>query len=118
MFTPLLIGFVGLFIGINDLKHPVINHDQCVLVGRGLSLKDFKTHAKTLYVRQGEDENDLGFHCQKKGDIVINDEIPLPLQEGKLITLTDKQFKYFPQRYYLEIPVVNSDEEELKTTHP
>ncbi len=117
LFTLLLVGFVGLFLGIQDLKHPVVRHDSCRLVGQGRSLQSFRPSAEVLYTRSGQVENDIGLSCKALGNVIINDTLPLPLKQGQQISVMTKTFRYIPSRYYFSMPVVNPDEQEKATFH-
>lgn len=103
LFIPLLAAFVGLFIGIHDLKHPALRSDQCRLVGRGLSVQGFKADATTLYTSSGRTEDDIAFQCRMLGKAVVNDRLPLPVYPGQVVHLTIRDYRYFPSQYRLSI---------------
>ena len=116
-FGPLLVCFVLLLVGIQDLKHPVIQTDQCQFVGRGRILtKLFMAEARVLYKQGSDVENNLGLVCQQQGPVLINDDAPLPVQHGQTVQLMIKQYRYWPQRYQVYLPVTNPQEAESTTS--
>jgi hypothetical protein len=105
MFIPLTLGFSGLTLAIHDLKHPEVVTEECSVIGRGLAVQKYKSRSRTLYRRSNNEQDDLAFRCQRTGNVIINDEVPLPVRTGESVKLTTKSFRYLPQRYYVELPV-------------
>jgi hypothetical protein len=115
MFLPLLIAVLGLIVIIGDLKHPVVSRDQCLLVGRGKAVTEFKTHAHLLYSRSGRWQDDIGLQCKTMGNVLINDDVPLPLKPGQHVEVITKRYHYLPTRYYTNLIVINPNEAERAT---
>ncbi len=113
MFSPLVLAFGLLGLGINDMKHPVTNKDSCHYVGRGGSIKAFKAQARTLITSSGKEIDDIGLQCKDLGKVLINQNLMLPVKPGHPISLTRKQYQYLPDRYYIQVPVINPDEAEV-----
>lgn len=110
MFTPLILGFLGLGFIIDDLKHPQRSADKCQLVGRGRSLAGFKTDARVLYKVSEQPEYDIGLHCNTLGNVVVNDLAPLPIKQGEPIAMKIRNYHYLPTRYQIELPVINAED--------
>ncbi len=107
IFLPLVIGFLLLTVVVNDLKSPHIQHDSCRLVGRGAAVQSFKSSARLLFKEGSNMANDIGFHCKSQGDLMVNQNVPLPLKPQQTIDLETKHYHYLPDRYYLFLNVVN-----------
>jgi len=107
MFLPLVIGFVLLAVIVNDLKHPLVQHESCRLIGRGAAVQAFKSSARMLFKEGTNMANDIGFNCPAKGNLLVNQTVPLPLKPKQTIDLETKHYHYLPERYYLFLNVVN-----------
>lgn len=118
MFVPLILAVLGLFVVIGDLKHPVVSREMCQLMGRGGEVQQFKAHARLLYSRSGRWQDDIGLRCKVMGDVMINDQVPLPLKPGQQVEVITKRFHYLPTRYYTNLIVVNPNESERATVEP
>ncbi len=109
MFIPLVVAFIILIFVVSDLKHPVVQHDTCTLVGRGVAVQKFKSTAKLLYSQGGKELDDIGLNCKTFGNVYFNDHLPLPVETGETVKLTIKHYHYLSTRYNLSVPVVNPD---------
>lgn len=108
LFLPLIVACIGLGFLITDLKHPQVESEQCRLVGRGLGLNlNQREGIKTLYRHGPDAKNDILLACPTQGEVLINEDVPLPIQPGQPVRLTVKHFRYLPSRYYIALPVVN-----------
>ncbi len=110
LFILLGLALVGLAWAIVDLKHPDVSVVQCDLKGRGASVQQFKASARVLYTRSGKTQDDIALTCPGMGNVVINDDLPLPLEEHKPVQLTQKQYRLLPDRYQLSVPVINPNQ--------
>lgn len=112
LFIPLGLAFMVLAFLIPDLKHPNIHRETCEWVGRGKEVQAFKETAHLLYKSSGKEQNDIGLTCQTMGNVLVNEDIPLPFRPGQKIHLTTKDYTYLPTRYFLSVPVINPSEAE------
>lgn len=109
MFAPIILGFILAGIAIDDLKHPQVTQDSCVLAGRGLSIQPFRRTARELYSQGGPPEQDIAFQCRSFGPVVINDLIPFALNPDKPVALIEKRFHYLPTRYSVSLNILNDN---------
>ncbi|MBY0403152.1 MAG: hypothetical protein K2X66_04580 [Cyanobacteria bacterium] len=105
MFAPILLGFVGLAFGIDDIKHPVIYKDTCKIVGTGESVSQLKQHSKMIYRHSDQVLYDVGLQCEKMGAVMVNDSDPFnaTLTPGSTMFLTSKSYQYLPTIWQVSV---------------
>lgn len=105
MFSPLLVGFIVLYVGINDISHPSVEKDKCHVVGTGPAVTALRTPGNVLYQHSNDALNDVGLNCTKLGVVVLNDHEPFvnPIPPGAAATVMSRTYHFLPKIWHIEI---------------
>lgn len=106
-FLPLLLSCFALGAIIFDLKHPTQKTDTCRFMGRGKQVESIANKATWLYGKGGKPENNIALECKTLGPVLLNEMVPVPIQEEQAITLNSNHYRWLPTRYHLNLKVIN-----------
>jgi hypothetical protein len=105
MFVPLAVGFLLLFVAMDDMKHPVVAEDDCTVIGTGPAVESLKTEENVLYRQSDTDVYDIALQCQGQGTVVINDMDPFQaaMVGGEAVHITSKSYHYLPTQWRVDV---------------
>jgi hypothetical protein len=105
MFAPFVLFFVGLSVLVNDMRHPVLSEDRCVVTGVGQDAQRYKHQGPYLYKQSENQLRDVSLRCDRLGVVMLNDAqlFITPVNSGEGARVSRKQYQWLPDRWMVSI---------------
>jgi hypothetical protein len=105
MFAPLAIFFVMLAGLVDDMRHPVVGRDQCVVTATGVDAQPYKSQGPFIYRQSDNIIHDIALRCNQHGILMLNDIqlMQTPIKSGQAANLTEKKYHYLPTRWLVSV---------------
>ncbi len=105
MFAPLALLFVGLIIIVNDMRHPLVSQETCIITGVGLDAQPYKAQGPYLYKNSTNPLYDVSMRCDRRGVVLVNETqlLQTPIKSGEAAHMTVKHYQYLPQRLLVDV---------------
>ena len=105
MFAPFVLFFAGLAYLVNDMRHPAITGDQCVVTGTGADAQAFREESREIYRQSDNTLNDVSLRCNRFGSLLLNDSqiFITPVKSGQGADVQLKQYHLLPQRWMVSV---------------
>lgn len=105
MFAPFALFFVGLSVLVNDMRHPVLSEDRCVVTGVGRDAQQYKPKAPFLYKQSDNQLRDVSLRCDRLGVVMLNDAqlFITPVNSGEGARVSRKSYQFLPDRWMVSV---------------
>lgn len=105
MFAPFVLFFAGLAYLVNDLRHPAITGDQCVITATGADVQAYRAEGREIYRHSENKQNDVSLRCNRFGTLLLNDSqiFITPVKSGQDAEVQLKQYHILPQRWIVSV---------------
>ena len=105
MFGPFAVFFVALAFLVNDMRHPLVSHDQCMVTGTGSDAQKYKGRGVFLYRHSDNIRQDVSFRCDRLGTLLVNDPqvFITPVKSGQGAHISRKQYHILPDRWSVSV---------------
>lgn len=105
MFLPFVLFFAALAFLVNDMRHPDIVADQCVVTATGEDVQAYKAQALEIYRQSDNNLNDVSLRCNRFGALVLNDTqlFITPVKSGQGAEVQRKQYHILPERWMVSV---------------
>ncbi len=107
MFAPLTLMALAVGLVSYDLKNPLsTQQDHCRVFATGKEVQPYKTRKNTLFDHGASTLYDIGFLCEKRGAVVINDREIFNqnmTQPGATAFIKKKNYRYWPETWRIEV---------------
>jgi hypothetical protein len=105
MFAPFALFFVLLAVLVNDMRHPVISEDRCVVTGVGRDAQKYKPQAPYLFKQSENQLRDVSLRCDRFGIVMLNDAqlFITPVNSGEGARVSRKSYQFLPVRWMVSV---------------
>ena len=113
MFGPFALFFVGLALFVNDIRHPLVSSDQCIVTGTGSDAQKYKGRGVFIFRHSDNIKHDVSLRCNRLGTLLVNDMqvFITPVKSGQGAQVSRKQYSILPDRWSVD---VNTGHEAVK----
>lgn len=105
MFSPFALFFIALAVLVNDLRHPALTGDECVVTGTGTDAQPYKSHGREIYRQSNNPQNDVSLRCNRFGTLLLNDVqlFITPVKSGQGAQVQLKEYRILPRRWMVSV---------------
>jgi hypothetical protein len=105
MFAPFVLFFAGLALLVNDMRHPLISNDQCIVTGTGSDAQKYRGRGVFLFRHSENIRHDVSLRCDRMGTVLLNDMqvFITPVKSGQGAQISRKQYHLLPDRWAVNV---------------
>lgn len=105
MFAPLALAFAGFAVIVQDIRHPRLTQDHCIVTATGNDVKAYRSAGHYIYRQSENPQQDVSLRCERYGTLLLNDLqlMQTPIKSGQDAYIRHKGFQYFPERWEVSV---------------